>query len=157
LASQAARRRGDLDEAAKCLRECKRLNGPQEPMALEFRLLKLQRGDRAEADELLKLCQQHPEAPGTPLILEALLESSLNLVAPGYRVPPAAQLVQMTPMRERVEKALPLWFKLRTGDADRVQGLAWRGWYSFITSKFDKGEAELRQALELDPEHVNAR
>src|SRR5262249_5087677 len=144
-------------EAEHRLKECKRLNAPHEPLALEFRLLKLQRGDRSEAGDLLNLCVREPPAPGTPLILEALIESSLNPMAPAYRSDSAAQLPPMAPVRAWVEKALALWFELRTSPADRVQGLAWRGWYSFIMSKFDQGEADLRQAVELDPEHVNAR
>src|SRR5262245_48990704 len=78
LAAQTARRQGDFEEALRQLRLCKQMNPPREALLLEHQLLVLQQGDLSEGERLFASCVHRPEAPETPLILEAFIEGHLK-------------------------------------------------------------------------------
>src|SRR6266478_5826081 len=70
-AAQTARRQEDHDTAREHLRAYHQNRGSMEILELEHKLLPLQEGDLRQGKALLALCTEHPEAPETPLILEA--------------------------------------------------------------------------------------
>jgi tetratricopeptide (TPR) repeat protein len=80
-AARAARRAGNWAEAERCLKECERLKGPAQAVALEHKLLAAQRGDLAGvAKELVAAVRKdHPDAV---LILEALAQGYHEVCRP---------------------------------------------------------------------------
>ncbi len=145
-AARAARRAGNWAEAERRLKECERLHGPAEAVALERKLLAAQRGDVAgvEKDLVDAVEKNHPDAV---LILEAL--------AQGYH----------EACRPRAEYAvLREWLERKPGDAqvlyrlgrarDRLALQAGANWA-------DRGSREAtdyyRRAVEADPKQDDAR
>ncbi len=82
LAARAARRQGNYGQALEHLRVCRQKKGLPNATELEYQLIRVQKGDLAEADRLLSFCVDHPKEAETPLILEALLERSLKVLSP---------------------------------------------------------------------------
>ncbi len=157
LAARAARRRHDYDEARHHLSLFTRENGPAEAVELELRLMQAQQGDRTEAAHWLSFCEDHPEDPGTPLRLEAAIEGSLVGLSQAF----AASLTygggRWEEYATRVRRGADLWLRLRTGRADQVEGLVWRAQVEVFTNDLPEAKADVRKALELDPEHFGAR
>ncbi len=122
-----------------------------------MQLARLQDGDLKDADELLSSCLAHPEAPDTPFILEAIIEGIAQGAAPEQHFdltrPADARLKEIAQTHQAVE----LWLRLRPGKADQVQGMVWRGCASEAASDHAQAVADLHRALEIDPEHFQAR
>ena len=59
-------------------------------------------------------------------------------------------------IRVKTERAIALWSQLRAGRADRAQGFVWRGRIRLLVDSA-AGVQDFRSALELDPEHFEAR
>ena len=80
LAARAARREGDLTEAARLLHECQTTLGDKSPESvLEWAMLHASAGDLDAVEEHLKsTARQYPEQ--APLILEALIEGYLRML-----------------------------------------------------------------------------
>jgi tetratricopeptide (TPR) repeat protein len=121
--------------------------------------LSLQQGDLSEVPSLLAWCVGQPEARETPLILEAIIESTLNRPAtrdeqPGSFAPPAEA---SPPDPAKLMWAVNHWLRLQSNRADQVQGLVWRS--QAFAEQGDKESAarDLRTALEIDPDHWDAR
>jgi predicted Zn-dependent protease len=158
LAAQTARRQGDYDQALQHLRVYEQNNGSQDTLKLEHQLIRMQRGDLEEG-AILASWLDHPEAPETPSVLEALIEGSLTVLAPasaqgatfGFDTDKGA------PYLARARKAVALWLRLRPGQADQVQGLVWRGRLHHVGNDHPKALADLRQALASSPDHFGAR
>jgi len=157
LLAQVSRQQGDHDQALQHLAAYQRKGGAAEVVVREQARLLAQQGDLAEALRLLSWCQDHPEAPETPLDLEAGIEGSLKALMPAYlggftfAGSEAAQQVQQT------RQAADLWLRLRTGRADQVQGLVWRARAHSFAHEQPQALADVRQALALDPDHFEAQ
>jgi len=54
-------------------------------------------------------------------------------------------------------KAVDLWLRLRPDPADQAQGLVWRGRLHGYQNDYPKAVADLRKAVELDPDSLDAR
>src|SRR5262249_56741580 len=88
------------------------------------RLRDAQLGKRAEADQLqlLAQCVNHPQAPDPPLILEALLEGTLAVLTPQYRLDAATDPPARGPILERLNQEVALWLQCCPGRADPAPG-----------------------------------
>jgi tetratricopeptide (TPR) repeat protein len=157
MAAQTARRRGDFDEARKHLGLYAKGAGSQEALVLEHSLLRLQQGDIRDANTLLAVAQDKPSAPETPLILECVFESMLNELAPPYSIDPNTVKRADDATMAQLGQALDGWLQGRTAPADHVQGLVWRGRLRRVDKQHHQAEADFRKALELDPDHFQAR
>jgi tetratricopeptide (TPR) repeat protein len=140
LAAQAARRAGALAEARPLLNQYQRLHGLSKAHGTEWQLLQLQSGDVSEAGDYLAYCTAYPEAPETPLVLEALIKGAL-LASDGADA--------MT--------AVNLWLTRAEAPADRVQGLVWRGDVWMQLGYTGNSLRDYREALSLNPEDYDAR
>jgi tetratricopeptide (TPR) repeat protein len=136
LAAQAARRALLLDEAETHLQECERLGGDGDAVALEWALLRVQRGDLVRLETYLKQCvEQNHEA--SPLILEAMT-LGYYLV---YDLPHALGTVELLLKRE----------------PNNIRALALEGRVLEEMNHFPRALTNYRRILELDPERDEAR
>ncbi|MCE9565735.1 MAG: tetratricopeptide repeat protein [Planctomycetes bacterium] len=156
LAAQTARRAGDFAVAFERLKISERKSGRTEPLTQEYSLIKVQQGDAAEADAQFVRHIDRPELAETPLVMEAYLEGRLRVLAPRSDSEMNAQKAEVAGVA-KLHRAVDLWLRLRTGKADTVQGLVWRGRIQVFENEHTKGIASLREALELDPNHFEAR
>lgn len=157
LAAQTARRQGDVKAAARHLQAYDDKLGSAEAIAQEHRLLRLQQGELSEADALLVACARNPESPQTPLLLEAIIEGNLRLLAPAFAAGLHPEGGIEAPQLARVRRAVDLWLEHRSGSVDQAQGLCWRGRILAIARDYTQARAAYRKALELDPTHFDAR
>jgi tetratricopeptide (TPR) repeat protein len=157
LAAQTARRRGDFSEAWLQLREYESRHGPEEAGALETRLLVLQQGNLQETDVLLAECTARPGAAQTPIVLEAVIDANLKALLPAYSQGLTTGGKLAEPVLLKTRRAIDLWLELRTARPDKVQGLVWRGHTHVFAWEMSEAMADLRQAVELDPDHREAR
>jgi tetratricopeptide (TPR) repeat protein len=135
LAGRAARRDSRWDEAEQHLAECRRLRWRQEQVDLERMLLAVGRGDARAEPHLRRLVEEnHPEAH---LVLEVLIDADLRL----YRLRDA--LHDLNAYLER--------------RPDDVRALIGRGWVWEQMLYFADAERNYRRAVEIDPEHREAR
>ena len=157
LVAQTARRQGDLRTALGQLQACERRGAVGAELDLERRLLRVQQGDLADADDLLALCVKSPRAAQTPLVLEAVIEGSLTYLFGKFSQEMAGQgelsVADFAPARQAVDQ----WFELRTGRDDQVQGFIWRGKLASLARDHPKAQEAFREAVELDPENFAAR
>lgn len=159
LAAQAARRRSDFKEAVDHLRAYKRGGGAAEAVELEYRLLRTQQGDLSEAGMMFAFCTEHPEAPETPLVLEALIEGGLK--GP-EQILDLGKLVGFGKggkdyYWKQMPRAVEQWLRICPSAADQVQGLVWRGRLHHILDEHALALEDLRKALARDADHVQAR
>lgn len=126
-------------------------------VALEEQLVRVQQGDLGEAATLLARCTSQPEAPETPLILEAVIRGSLRRDYQVFLRELASQGRESLLDIRRTERAVDLWCRLRPEGADQVQGLVWRGLIQSLARNYPEARSYLRRALALDPDHFQAR
>jgi tetratricopeptide (TPR) repeat protein len=157
LAAEAARRDGDLGAAGERLAEFADAKGPESALELERRLLAVQRGDAAEADLVFEFCQAHPDAPETPFVIEALIVADLNRLAVPLSLDAFLGIEPAPPELARLHQAIGLWLEDRLAPADQVQGLIWRGRAKGLSGDQPGAVADLQQALDLAPDHFEAR
>jgi predicted Zn-dependent protease len=124
-----------------------------EILELEHKLLPMQEGDLRQGNVLLALCTAHPEAPETPWILEAYIEGMVKVL----QALPELGLEMPVGEDALIWPALDQWLQQRRSLADQAQGLVWRGQIHALTGDYRGGLADLRAALELDPNHFEAR
>jgi Tfp pilus assembly protein PilF len=156
LAARTARRRGDEDEAREHLLALAQRRAPADVLNLERKLLRVQLGNVDEAAALLAHAEKTPDAPETPLLLEAAIEGTIRAFT--QRLPAGYVFDEGTPeVVARAQRAVETWLRLRTGKADRAQGLVWRGRLHLLASEHSAAVADFREALEVDPEHFEAR
>ncbi len=136
LAAQAARRAGHYDEAEEHLRACERLGYRNPGTALESAMLRAQRGEVAEVEELLLGCVQHDDLD-SPLILEALALGHVHV----YNLPRAGHLFDLLLERQPRNTFALLW------RARCLEGI----------NLLDKALEGYRQVLDIDPDHHEAR
>jgi tetratricopeptide (TPR) repeat protein len=152
LVAQTLRRQGEFSAASEQLRQCPR----SEAVDRERSLLRLQRGDLAEADYMLAYCADRPSAPETPLILEATITGSLAVLPPTHEFQSIEQASGQRSL-PALRQGIALWLRLATTPADEAQGLVWRGRGRWLVGEYTGAVADFRRALELNPDLVEAR
>jgi tetratricopeptide (TPR) repeat protein len=140
LAAQAARRDGAPSDAERLLQAALRARAVPDAVELERLLLQLQSGDTRHLDHFLEVCQAHPAAAESRLILEAAIIGSLQRIDVAL-----------------ARKCLELWEKHCVRDPDRVQGWIWAGEIAIRTGDVDTAAGHFRQVVEAQPEHDKAR
>lgn len=159
LAARSARRAGDSARAFDHLRAYKEKAGADAAYELESRLLRAQSGDAAE---LNRLFAEYAARPDAPLVMEAYLEGQLRAVASrGTGRSDAdteeAALAAVEASMADLLRAVDLWLAARPGRADQVQGRLWRARALLAANTHAEGVAALREAVALDPDHLEAR
>jgi Tfp pilus assembly protein PilF len=162
LAARSARRAGEFTRASAHLRTYQEKHGADPAHELELRFLRAQNGDVAEAERLFADATAKPDAPDAPFMLEAYLEGKFRALAPrgASRAGAAAEeaaLAIVEANTPNVTRAIDLWLAARSGRADQVQGRMWRARLFLAANKYTEGVAALREAVELDPTHLEAR
>ncbi len=148
LAARTARRGGDFGSASDHLRKYKEKHGADAAHDFEAALLRAHTGDLADANRLFAEYSGRPESPDTPLVMEAFLEGKLKAPAPPSGTPPGDA---------DLRRAVEVWLAARPGLADQVQGRMWRARVLLRANDFAGRVAALREAVELDPDHLDAR
>lgn len=156
-AARTARRQGDFARAIEHLQAFERARGSRAALVLEQQLLRVQSGDPTGAGALLAEYGNQPDSPEAGLVLEALIEGSLKAVQTAARLEGSTygqlQLLDVTEARRLVD----LWLAHRPAASDQVQGLVWRGLIHYHSKDFPQALADFRRALELAPDHLQAR
>src|SRR5262249_10735302 len=136
LAARTAWRSSTFEEAEDLLETYARVRGKDDNYILEWSLLHASRGD---AEDVAKFCQAHVEGnlPDSPLILEALTQGYLLT----FQLPEA-------------DRALNLW-QQRQPDGALVY--LYLGRLADLRQGQDEARKNFRRAIELDPDHVEAR
>ena len=122
------------------MRAAEQHGASSEAVETERRLLRLQQGDLADASRLVQFCSAHPDGPDAALALEVLIEGNLqafNLVGARW--------------------AIDQWLAHRPGPFDQAQGLVWKGRADAFAQDSAQARADFVQAVELAPEHTQAR
>jgi tetratricopeptide (TPR) repeat protein len=136
LAAQAARRAGFLDEADEHLRQADRAGYDPDQIALEWELLRAQRGEVGEVEGSL-LSRVARDDLESPLILEALALGYIHV----YQVPNAGRCLDLLLQRQ----------------PQNVFALIWRGHCLEGIGVLEKAVDDYRKALEIDPDYDEAR
>jgi tetratricopeptide (TPR) repeat protein len=136
LATRTARRAGRLDEAERHLTRLQSQHGPSEQTALEWALLRVERGDVDRAVGYLQ-STIGPDHPDAPLVCEAL--------ARGYLL--TDRLLELRSVADR-------WLEARPGD---THALYYRGLACERMNQRAEAVASYRESIEADPENVEAR
>jgi predicted Zn-dependent protease len=157
LAARAARRQGDLAQAAEHLWAYESAGGPPEELAEERRLLRAQEGDPAAADLLLALASREPPPPGADLALEAAIEGKVAAMEAAFERGRFFAEVEAAQEVERLRSAVDLWRRRREAEPDQVQALVWQGRLHVVTYESKAAADLLRQALDRAPDHFGAR
>jgi tetratricopeptide (TPR) repeat protein len=136
LAARTARRAGRFDEAERHLKRFQSQNGTSRQTALEWAMLKVQRGEVDDAEEYLR-ATVGPDDPDAPLVLEALAHGFLLT----ERLPDLLECTE-------------LWLQVRPGETHALfwRGLAWEG-----LSRRREAIDAYREALAADADNVEAR
>jgi tetratricopeptide (TPR) repeat protein len=136
MTARAARRARAYDEAEHSLEKYQQARGLDEASSFEQLLLSAERG----VDQVAGVCRHHVEQghPDAPLILEALTRGYLRQ----YRLPEA-------------RFCLDRWLE---SQPDNVQALCLLGQFHLDYERApDRAVKDYRRAVELDPDHEEAR
>jgi predicted Zn-dependent protease len=134
--ARAARRAGRFDVAAEHLEACERLGGVTRETALEWAMLRAERGDLAGTEELLR-GQADGGSPEAPYALEALAQGYIHT----YRLGNARHCLD----------------RLLEREPGHVRALVMRGSLRQATGDGAGAEADYRRAVEAQPDHALAR
>jgi predicted Zn-dependent protease len=136
LAAQTARRARDYAEAERLLKAYRDLGGDPKVASLERALAQVQRGELAGREMVLwGLVEQG--GPDAPLVLEALAQGYMATFRWGQALGCLKQLLQLRP--------------------EDAEVLVWHGWVSENLHLLPAARDDYRRALDLDPEHKEAR
>lgn len=157
LAARTARRRGDLDTAVVLLNPVLPQLEPTPDLELERLLLRVQQGEPGEVERLLAEVASAPAAPRARLLLEAVIEGSVNRLAGAmWRERDGAGALAQTDLA-RAHAAVDRWLEWSTAAPEQARGLAWRGRLHSIAREFGPAQECFRRAFALDPAAVAAR
>lgn len=109
-------------------------------VALERTLFRMRQGDLGDADGMLNGIQSQLEDPQTAIVLEAIIEGSL-------------QISQTT----TAERALSLWNDTMKDGWAKAQSLAWQGELAFRQGMPDVALGHLREAVAAAPANDRTR
>jgi tetratricopeptide (TPR) repeat protein len=138
LAARTARRLERFDEAEEHLRRCQELGWKHDDIALEKRLMRVQRGELSPREDSQLLARAEGGNPDAVVILEAL--------ASGY----------MQSSMQPVD-ALAILNRLLAIDPNNMRGLLWRGEIHERTLVLDEAINDYKAVLALDENHFEAR
>jgi tetratricopeptide (TPR) repeat protein len=124
-----------LREADRHLDDCARLNGPEETIAIERALLRVQQGEFDGVEEAL-LAFVQTDGADNPLILEGLIHGYLRTM--------------------KVEKARSSVEKLLALQPDNAQALVWRGQLKEQLMNFAGAREDYEEAVRLNPDFDSA-
>jgi predicted Zn-dependent protease len=136
LAAQTARRARDYAESERLLKAYRDLGGDPEAASLERILAQAQRGELAGREGYLGALLEQ-DRPDAPLILEALAQGYMATFRWGQALSCLKRLLQDRP--------------------EDAEVLVWRGWVSENLHLLPAARSDYRRALELNPEHEEAR
>jgi tetratricopeptide (TPR) repeat protein len=136
LMAQAARRAGDLDEAARSLGRAEQAGWVMEAIELEKTLTVVQQGDLERTEPVLASFVQR-DHPDKLLILEALVQGCRRTY----------QLL-------RALAHLDTWLR---DQPDSVRALLWRGETLLLLGRDRDALADYRKVVEVDPQEDEAR
>jgi tetratricopeptide (TPR) repeat protein len=136
LMAQAARRAGDLDDAARYLERAEQAGWVVEAIDLEKALAAVQKGDLERMEPVLASFVQR-DHPDKLLILEALVQGCRRT----YQLPKALTY-------------LDTWL---AAQPDSVRALLWRGEALLLAGRHTDALADYRTAIQLDPQEDEAR
>jgi tetratricopeptide (TPR) repeat protein len=156
LAARTARRQSDFAAAQKHLETYRQHNGSARNIELENLLMRVQDGDQLrESDTVLAAWNAKPDETDAHLLLEVAIVGKLNLLEAAI----GADLDEepLASHRRAAKRAIDVWQSRRTGAADQVQGLVWRGWLCLVEQDYPYACAHLKEALRRDPDHFTAR
>jgi tetratricopeptide (TPR) repeat protein len=157
LAAQAARRQGDFDRALPHLHAAQGIPEVAEAVALEYRLWPVQNGDLTTAQSLFYRADEKPQAPAAPLILEALIEGSLKMLAGLAGMGFTRTDLENQPEFAMGRQAIETWLQQRPGQVDQAQGHVWRGRVHASSNEHALAVADFRRAVELAPDAFQPR
>jgi tetratricopeptide (TPR) repeat protein len=157
LLAQTARRNGNYGQALQYLQMYEQLKPANPAAQLEAKLLQIQRGDFTQASAILQDALAHPDAPETQMALEGVIEPALNAQFPIWAQGRVDVPAPGFPAIDTIQKAIANWLELQASPADQVQGLVWRGRAYRVSDQDSRAVADFRKALEIDPEHFQAR
>jgi tetratricopeptide (TPR) repeat protein len=137
LAARTARRAGAFEEAEEFLDQYKQLRGGSDDQLTQESVLL--RAERGEIDQVAKYCQTVVDEgrPGWPLVLEAVIRGNTRM----FRLSEAAGLLEM-------------W---RKRDPDSAEAHLLQGVIEQLRQARQEALGSFRRALEIDPEHDEAR
>ncbi|MSQ94238.1 MAG: tetratricopeptide repeat protein [Gemmataceae bacterium] len=156
LAAQAARRGGALDEAKRHLEIHATQKAQTDERGREYQLLYIQEGDLRGADRLLDRALADPTASEEYLVLETIIDAKVKLLTSAHDSGMTLVEGPAGEERDRTDRAIEVWREVRPEKADQVQGLVWRGRIHLLLN-LQEAAADFRKALELDPNHFDAR
>ncbi len=157
MAARTARRVGQFKLFFSFIRSFERHGGDSDSIQREISLLQLQNGDIKEARKLLERCKEHPDAPESELILEAMLEGTTKALMLGHSLGKSIPVDIFADERLLARQAVDCWLTQRTTPQDQAQGLLWRGRARYFNGEHAAAVADIRRALELDPNNFAAR
>lgn len=159
LAAQTFRRMGDVQEARQRLQRCEGLTGLTPEVQQERRLLRIQMGDVAEAEELWAACDKEPWTRESSLILEASIEGYQRrfITALPGQVAGGGQLESAAADMKRAQAMVDVWLAQQTSQADQLQGHIWRGKLHALAREYPLSQAAFRQAIALEADNAVAR
>lgn len=157
LAARTARRDKNYAEAQRLLRHCAQVRIWPEEFDFEADLLRVQQGHLVDAEQRLRNCAERPDPPEALLVLEAVLEGCFTLDHEVFANQALVEGSEASRLLRAIRDGIDLWFRISPGEASRAQGLVWRAHAHIFGSDHDKGLADFRAALEIDPMHFGAR
>jgi tetratricopeptide (TPR) repeat protein len=140
LDAQAARRAGELDDAANLIARAERYGAVAELVALERALAKVQTGETAQVGHYLEVAESHPTDPTSALLLEAIATGALQRLDL-----PVAQ------------RAVELWERSADTSECRAVASEWRGEIAIRRGEVAAAADAYRRALELTPQSTPRR
>lgn len=115
-----------------------------------------QQGDWAEVGSVLSECLAHGET-ADPLALEAAIVGGLKPLLFAFTRLETLPGGKAYSFLQKVQQGTELWLRLRPNRPDQAQGLTWRGLTHAYANDKPKSLVDFRAALELDPNHHDAR
>ncbi|MBM3980131.1 MAG: tetratricopeptide repeat protein [Planctomycetes bacterium] len=155
LLARVARRSGDEAGADAHLREYEN-RYPQDPeLGRERWFLRAQQGDPSAVNAVTSAALASADA-ADPLALEAALIGGTKLLRSQFATTGAQLHGPGADLLARLLRCARLWLGTRTGTADQVEGLVWRGLLLVFANDL-AGIDDFRAAIALDPDHIAAR
>jgi Tfp pilus assembly protein PilF len=156
LAVRIARRSGARDETDTLIRAYVQKCARDAAIEREYRLAQLQRGNVRDVDQALTNELTRTNATD-PWELEAALVGAMEVLFIAFINGNTAPGQPAYPFLCKVQAGAERWLRLRPSVPDQVEGLVWRGRTRAYSNDRVGAPADLRSALDLDPEHRDAR
>jgi tetratricopeptide (TPR) repeat protein len=156
LAIQIARRSGARPEVNDHIRTYLQKYPKGPAIEREMRLFQMQQGNYRDIDSALSRALASGDG-ADPWELEAALVGAVNFLVAAAMRGETAPDGPAAPLLKKARGGADLWLRLRPGGPDQIEGLVWRGVCRAITADDAGAIADLRAALERNPDHRDAR